>query len=229
MNWENDLSNFSGICRLFPLGGVVMFPHAVVPLHVFEPRYRQMSADALASDRMVTIVQPRLVQPTADLSGEPALEAVGCLGRVINHERLKDGRYKYLLVGLRRVRLHKELVVPTLYRQAAGDLMDEIEDLDLDASERGELLSLFRDLAKQRNMLDDEMTSLLDSTLETGVLADIIAHSLGVPIEMKQALLDEPLVSVRVRKLTRVLRGLVGRPMSASQGDRTYPPPFSPN
>ena len=55
------------------------------------------------------------------------MEAVGCLGRVINHERLKDGRYKYLLVGLRRVRLHKELVVPTLYRQAAGDLMDEIE------------------------------------------------------------------------------------------------------
>ena len=57
MDGDHDLRDFSNVCRLFPLPKVVLFPHAVLPLHIFEPRYRQMTEDALAGNKLVTIVQ----------------------------------------------------------------------------------------------------------------------------------------------------------------------------
>ena len=59
MDDDFDLKDFTNVCRLFPLPGVVLFPHAVLPLHIFEPRYRQMTEDALATDRLIAIVQLR--------------------------------------------------------------------------------------------------------------------------------------------------------------------------
>jgi hypothetical protein len=59
MDFNSELCDFSNRCRLFPLPDVVLFPHALLPLHIFEPRYRQMTEDALASDRLVTMVQTR--------------------------------------------------------------------------------------------------------------------------------------------------------------------------
>src|SRR3954463_13716392 len=102
----DELRDFSGVCRLFPLPGVVLFPHAVIPLHIFEPRYRQMTEDALDDDKLVTIVQ--LIPPGTIYSGAlgtPPVDAVGCLGRIIRHERLSDGRFNLLLLGRKRVRL----------------------------------------------------------------------------------------------------------------------------
>src|SRR3954468_19038803 len=64
MDGDYDLRDFANVCRLFPLPRVVLFPHAVLPLHIFEPRYRQMTGDALAGDKLVTIVQWRGPLPT---------------------------------------------------------------------------------------------------------------------------------------------------------------------
>src|SRR5437762_6507133 len=102
------LSGFAGLARMFPLPNLVFFPQVMQPLHIFEPRYRQMTADALAGDRLITLV---LLRPgwEADYEGRPALHAVGCLGRIVAEQQLADGRYNLLLRGLRRVRLRQHV------------------------------------------------------------------------------------------------------------------------
>src|ERR1700722_7371434 len=115
MDFKSELYEFSNRCRLFPLPDVGLFPHAVLPLHIFEPRYRQMTEDALARDKLVTIVQWRAPFPT-EKGAEPALEEIGCLGRILQHERLPDGRFNFLLLGRKRVRLGREIPGDKLYR-----------------------------------------------------------------------------------------------------------------
>src|SRR3954465_12071673 len=109
MDGDYDLRDFANVCRLFPLPKVVLFPHAVLPLHIFEPRYRQMTEDALAGDRLITMIQIR-PRSEGETWREPVeIEEVGCLGRIIQHERLADGRFNMLLLGRKRVRILREL------------------------------------------------------------------------------------------------------------------------
>src|SRR5688500_4055539 len=92
---------------LFPLPGVVLFPRAVLPLHIFEDRYRAMTADALASDKIVAMA---LLKPGWEKSyyGRPAIEPVVCVGRILSHEKLSDGKYNFLLQGVQRARVIRE-------------------------------------------------------------------------------------------------------------------------
>src|SRR6266496_3253962 len=112
-----DLSDFGGIARLFPLPNLVLFPHVMQPLHIFEPRYRQMTADALDSDRLIALA---LLQPgwEANYDGKPAIQGIACLGRIAAEQCLDDGRYNILLRGLSRVRIVEESPTGKLYRCA---------------------------------------------------------------------------------------------------------------
>src|SRR4051794_6251247 len=140
---DDDLRDFGHVCRLFPLPGVVLFPHAVLPLHIFEPRYRQMTEDALAGDRLVTMVQLRLHGVSSPKS-PPAIEEVGCLGRILQHERLPDGRYNFLLLGCKRVRLRRELSSGKLYRIAEAEILEDHPSERGEGSGRPELIRHFR-------------------------------------------------------------------------------------
>jgi Lon protease-like protein len=125
MDFNAELGNFSNRCRLFPLPDVVLFPHALLPLHIFEPRYRQMTEDALAGDRLVTMVQIRpSVKGSRWVEPVPIME-VGCLGKIVQHERLADGRFNFLLLGCKRVRLKREIPGTTLYRIAEAEIMED--------------------------------------------------------------------------------------------------------
>src|SRR5271166_2243600 len=122
---EAALQEFSGTARLFPLPNLVFFPHALQPLHIFEPRYRQMAADALKDDRLIS---PVLLQPGWEKHYEqtPPLHPVACLGRIVAEEALGDGRYNLLLRGVRRVRILDELPITTkLYRSAKVELVQD--------------------------------------------------------------------------------------------------------
>src|SRR3954453_7814780 len=113
----SPLSVFSGMARLFPLPNLVFYPQVMQPLHIFEPRYRQMTADALAGDRRIALVLPRPGWE-ADYAGAPAVHAVACLGTVVADHQLEDGRYNLLLRGDRRIRIEAELPHDRLYRLA---------------------------------------------------------------------------------------------------------------
>src|SRR5262249_40425492 len=128
---NDDLSSFSGEARLFPLPNLVMFPHVVQPLHIFEPRYRQMTADTLAGDQLLAIT---LLKPgwEEEYQRQPALFPIACLGRVIADKQLPDGRYSLLLRGLSRVRIQEELATDKPYRSARVDLLPDVSELSLE-------------------------------------------------------------------------------------------------
>src|SRR5262249_24986467 len=125
MTIEDPLKDFHGTARLFPLPNLVLFPSVIQPLHIFEPRYRQMMDDALDDDRLLALV---LLRPgwEEDYHLRPAIFALACLGTISNEELLADGRYNLLLHGLRRVRVVEELSAPKLYRSARVELLDDV-------------------------------------------------------------------------------------------------------
>src|ERR1051325_1476612 len=92
---------------LFPLPNVVLFPNVFLPLHIFEPRYRQMVADALAGDRLIGIT---LLLPGygADYEGRPSIYGIGCAGVITHSQPLADGRYDIVLRGIEKFRVRSE-------------------------------------------------------------------------------------------------------------------------
>src|SRR5215207_7360049 len=112
-----DETRFSGVARLFPLPDLVMFPHVMQPLHIFEQRYRELLNDALASDG--PIAMSALASGwAADYEARPSLLPQVSLGKVATHQRLHDGRYNIMLLGSRRPSILAETPTTTSYRQA---------------------------------------------------------------------------------------------------------------
>jgi hypothetical protein len=112
---------------VFPLPGVVLFPHALLPLHIFEPRYREMTADALASDRLIAMAR---LEP----GGKGEREGVGiaplaCAGVIEGAVRVPDGRYVMRLRGIARLEI-VEFVQEEPYRLARFRCLDERNEAD---------------------------------------------------------------------------------------------------
>ena len=105
---------------------MVLFPQVMQPLHVFEPRYRQLAADALAGDRYIAMA---LLKPgwEKDYAGNPEIYPVACLGRIVAEQQLPDGRYNLLLRGMSRVQIVQEIPHTKLYRKARVDLLVDVE------------------------------------------------------------------------------------------------------
>src|SRR5262245_34178887 len=121
----------SDLLPLFPLPNVVLFPNVFLPLHIFEPRYREMVADALATDRLIGMA---LLRPgwERDYEGRPPIYPIGCSGVITHAERLPDGRYNIVLRGLERFRILEEDSSRS-YRRAA---VDALREPDLAAEDR---------------------------------------------------------------------------------------------
>ncbi len=121
---------------IFPLPTVVLFPNVFLPLHIFEPRYRQMVGDALGGDRMIGMV---LLQPGYEERYEatPPVYEVGCAGLMTHAERLPDGRYNIVLRGLERFRIvgEESSTTSVLYRRA---LIAPLPENDGDVAGRAE-------------------------------------------------------------------------------------------
>ena len=92
---------------IFPLPNVVLFPNVFLPLHIFEPRYREMTADALHGDRIIgmTLLQPGY---QANYEGRPRVYPIGCAGVITHSEPLPDGRYNIVLRGIEKFRIENE-------------------------------------------------------------------------------------------------------------------------
>ena len=131
---------------IFALPEVVLLPGTLLPLHIFEPRYRAMVADALEGDRTIGM---SLVKPGAEEEGaDPEVFAVGGAGEIVESERLDDGRYNILLSGTFRFRILSELGTAP-YRRADVERLDSIpfRDAAALARSRGELAPLFAEMA----------------------------------------------------------------------------------
>jgi uncharacterized protein len=222
------LSTFGGTARLFPLPNVVLYPHVIQPLHVFEPRYRQMAADALAGDRLIAMVLLR-EEWESDYEGRPALHPVACIGKIITDQRLADGRYNLLLRGLSRVRLVEELSLGKLYRTARVELL---QDRSAPAGETAQRLrrQLSRLVMKWFKALawdPEQLRKLVKSDLPLGTLCDLLSFVLPLDVSVKQRALEELHVEQRVLELIPHLRAETPAPQTAAA--RPFPPEFSQN
>jgi Lon protease-like protein len=225
MDIHTELGDFSGLCRLFPLPNVVLFPHVILPLHIFEPRYRQMTRDALDDDQLVTIVQAQPRDPHSPWVEPVPIADVACVGRIVRNERLADGRFNMLLLGCKRARLEQEIASGKLYRIAEGTVLEDDESGVLCELTKEQLIERFLEVIEARQPIDPDLARLLRSDLKVGILTDIIAHALALPTGVKQALLAETRVDRRVDALMNRLHDLGGEVGHA----RRFPPPFSRN
>lgn len=184
-----------------------------------------MTADALAGDGFVTIVQ---LKSKTDFSSrrEAEIETTACLGGIIRHEKLPDGRYNFLLAGRRRVRILREIAAETLYRQAEVEIL---EDIPLDESEVPAAQELLGRLLRHGGVVDlasdPEVNRLFKSGVSLGILIDMISHGLELAPALKQRLLEELRVGERLAILTGALDD--NRPPRLVPG--TFPPGFSSN
>jgi Lon protease-like protein len=215
---------FTGTARLFPLPNIVMFPTVVQGLHVFEPRYRQLVKDALAGDRFIAIA---LLKPgwEDDYENAPPIEPVACLGRVTWHEKMADGRYNLRLRGVARLRILEELQTDRLYRLARGEVIaeDASSDTMLHRKLRQKLAEAVLPRFEEDGPARRQLQELFDGEMLLGQLCDVLAYALPLSMETKQCLLAEQVAERRARALLDAIRAV------AAQGDREFPPSFSPN
>src|SRR3954451_6199704 len=141
---EHDLPDFSAV-PLFPLPNVVLFPRLVLPLHIFEERYKAMTADVIAPGRDRQIAMA-LLKPGWEKSyyERPAIEPIVCVGTILSHEKLPDGKYNFLLQGHTRARVVREVGGDLAYRTADLEPVEETQTFEIDLlDQRDRLAKLF--------------------------------------------------------------------------------------
>ncbi len=172
---------------LFPLPNVVLFPGALLPLHIFEPRYRAMVSDALEGERLIGMVMLRPGwEPHYDHT--PGVYSIGCAGFITHAERAADGRYNIMLRGLEKFRIQQErraLEGVEMYRVAQIDSISET------AVQRGAAA-----LGDARKRLERMIAKQLHRSAEESIPKDIpdedLVHAIAQHLEPleKQALLE---------------------------------------
>jgi Lon protease-like protein len=222
----SPLAGFTGTARLFPLPNLVFFPNVLQPLHIFEPRYRQLTADALEGDRLMALVLPRPGWETT-YAGSPATYSVATLGAIAADQKLENGRYNILLRGLSRIHLVQEIQHNKLYRKAQAELLVEAP-LSSPAKARRlrkRLVATAPALFANQGAVMDQFRKLLESDLPLSALCDLIAFALPLDMEFKQSLLEELDVETRTLALLERL-GTMAKPQAA---EMPFPPEFSVN
>jgi Lon protease-like protein len=223
------LDHFGGTARLFPLPNLVMFPQVMQPLHIFEPRYRQMTAEALDSDRLMAVV---LLRPgwEANYAGQPDLYPVACLGRIVAEQRLDDGRFNILLRGLGRIRLLEEIPTDKPYRSARVEILSDtrVPPAEVDRRLRRQLARRVPAWFEGQDTVLGQFRKLLKSNQPLGVLCDILAFALPLDVEKKQFLLEVQDVELRARQLLHEMDTSKPNPDQAAD-QRKFPPEFSQN
>jgi hypothetical protein len=184
---------------IFPLAGALLFPRSQLPLHIFEPRYRTMVRDALASDRLIAMVQPK------DGEEPPALFEIGCIGRISACDELDDGRFNIVLEGLSRFRIAREATVSTPYRQVDADRagFDEENETVLGIAQRAEIELEARTYADSLGyMVDWDSVARLDDEMLVNGISQIAPLDVG----SKQALLEARDLPMRADLLVQFMQ-----------------------
>src|SRR3989454_1365414 len=188
----------SDLLPIFPLPNTVLFPNVFLALHIFEPRYKDMVADAVASDRMIGMV---LLQPGGEreYEGRPPVYSIGCSGVITHVERLPDGQYNIVLRGLERFRIVEEDHSRS-YRRAVTEPLVEYtmagEDRAAIRSQRAKLEQLLAP-ATEKTGTDIKIPSAMSDEDLVNALAQYLDLE---PLE-KQALLEKD--NLRARGVAR--------------------------
>jgi Lon protease-like protein len=185
---------------IFPLPQVVLFPQTILPLHIFEPRYRSMLKDCLSTHGALAVAKITGRSKEGDL---PPIATIAGAGIIVEHEPLQDGRANILVQGRVRVRLEELPFVPPYRRARATLLLDEQHPVS--HSDKAALLACAEAFAAEIRQNNPEFSFRIPANLEAAVLADYCAHHLLVDATLRQRLLEELSPVERVRLVTEAL------------------------
>ena len=211
------------ILPIFPLSDVVLFPRVTTPLHLFEPRYRQMAEHALAGRRRIGMVT---VPPdhVAAMRGDPPVHPVGCAGVVTRARKRSDGRYDILLHGTHRFRIQSERVRPEgrLYRVAEVALLEDAydpADADRVAELRTQLVEIVSELnrASHPGRLPPIPEPWLRD-LDDAAFVNSLANAVALPPLEKQGLLEVDGICERLEGLLSFQRAGLRAPGGPPSG-----------
>lgn len=197
--------------KVFPLPSAVLFPGAMLPLHIFEDRYRELVADALASDRVIALAG-LLPGWEADYLGRPPMRPICCAGVISWHEEVAEGRFNILVQGICRARIVTEHSGDELYRVTLAKLLDDPLYLgDEQESVRNAVLEL-------STHLPEEMAQALVSQVahaKGGELADLVASVVVPEPDRRRDLLEELDPKLRLQSVLTDVSDLIARTRAA--------------
>ena len=194
------------VIPVFPLDGVVLLPHGLLPLNIFEPRYLNMIDDVMAGDRIIGMVQTHAGTVPAERS-RPRLAGIGCAGRITSYAETGDGRYLISLTGVCRFRLGAELPVQTPYRQVRADFVAFEQDLSSDETEAaGDREALVEALKAYLARAGMDVDWRMAGEAPLGALVNSLSMALPFDPAEKQALLEAESLEARRAALVALLR-----------------------
>lgn len=197
----------AGRLKVFPLPSAVLLPGGIMPLHIFEPRYKAMLKDAIDSDGVFAMAQVVPGQER-ELSGRPDLDPMLCVGVVSVHEHLEDGRSNLVLTGVCRARIVKELTQQKPYREVEAEVLP---DAPYDGEEEATLrAALFELMARVPNEVGQRIAQVTTGA-RGGALADLIVGSLIADPERRFEVLSQLDVPARLSAVTEDLLELLSR------------------
>jgi uncharacterized protein len=186
---------------IFPLPGAILFPRSQLPLHIFEPRYREMVRDAIDGAGQIGMIQPHRL----DDDNQAPLYGVGCVGEIVSVEELNDGRFNIVLLGSNRFRLVREVEPAASYRCAEVNIeaFDDSEPPPLSLVERAEVEREARRLGDaMRLAVDWAAVSRLDDEMLVNAIAQVAPFDFGA----KQALLEQATLDGRADLLVQLMQ-----------------------
>jgi uncharacterized protein len=202
---------------IFPLPDLTFFPHTLLPLHIFEPRYRAMITDCLARDRRLAVVGLKPGYESA-YDAKPPVHGIAGAGTIVRCDRLATGRFNILLKGDQRVRIDREVPTDTLYRVA---IATPLSDAGADRASLPSLAHTIRERCLQimeaLGRGSGEMRESLEAVRSPAELGDQVASGIIPDAAVRRALLEELDVERRLERLTSALDDLLNH---LTQGGR---------
>ena len=187
---------------IFPLPGAILLPRSQLPLHIFEPRYREMVRDAIDGAGRIGMIQPHRV----DDDNQAPLYGVGCVGEIVGIEELDDGRFNIVLLGTNRFRFVREVDADgAAYRCAEVDItaFDDDEPPPLSIGQRAEVEREARRLGDAMGLaVDWDAVSRLDDEMLVNAIAQVAPFDVGA----KQALLEQEALNGRADLLVQLMQ-----------------------
>jgi uncharacterized protein len=215
--WQEPIKEIE--IPIFPLPSTVHFPGTLLPLHIFEPRYRTLVGDALAGDGRIAIA---LLKPgfEAEYYNSPEVYPIACAGRLVAHEKLPDGRFHILVEGLGRIQLMEQVREEPYRLFRAQFLKDQMPLLDAQgavSTDASTLLACVRRVVNDVPEAAEAGKEILKLAEEPGLLADVVASIFVTEPADRQKLLETLDISERLRKATEAVGELILRLERAAQ------------
>ena len=196
---------------LFPLPGVVLLPHALLPLHIFEERYRAMTRDALKASRFLAV---SLIAPgESEAIERPAVQRIAGVGEIMMAHELPDGRFNLVVRGRARIRIDEELAPARPYREIAATVLPDAPVLDVGELRDGEesLRALVGQLADAIPEGGDILRQVVAAQETPAALVDVLTAQLVYDPMLRQRLLETREVMRRIERVSSEVVAITSR------------------